>query len=253
MKLKPFMSTLIRHRRREMAEKRIYERSSMLRKTSSLALAFAATSALMAVTLTSAAHAEMSISLYGGANFSPHSVVDYDFNNGTSGSETVGWDGASFEYPPYWGARATYWFTDMPALGLALDFTHAKVKADPVPADFKKLEFTDGINYLTLNALYRYDTATDWTPYAGIGVGIAVPHVEVTDAGGNKLALDYQLTGVAAQALIGVDYQVTENWSAFAEFKSTYGQVDADLDNGGTLNTEVISNQVLFGVSYKLF
>ncbi|MEO0545589.1 MAG: outer membrane beta-barrel protein [Pseudomonadota bacterium] len=220
---------------------------------SPLTLALAASTALMAATFASSAQAEMSISLYGGANFSPHSTVDYDFNNGTSGSDTVAWDGESFAYPPYWGARISYWFDEMPAVGLALDFTHAKVKADPLPADFKKLEFTDGINYLTLNAMYRHDMDNGWTPYVGIGAGLAIPHVEVTDIAETTRTLDYQVTGLAAQAMVGVDYAITDNWSAFAEYKMTYGEVDAELDGGGTLNTEVISNQVLFGITYKLF
>jgi len=216
--------------------------------------ALAASTALMAVTLASAAQAEMSISLYGGANFSPHSVVDYDFGGGgASGSETVKWDGESLAYPPYWGARATYWFNDMPELGLAVDFTHRKVKADPRPADFKKLEFTDGINFLTLNAMYRYQMDNGWTPYAGIGAGLSIPHVEVTNAAGTDETLEYQVTGFAAQALVGIDYKITENWSAFGELKTTYGQVEADLSGGGSLSTDIISNQIILGITYKLF
>lgn len=225
----------------------------MICTRSSFALVLAATSALAVVSLSTAARAEMSISLYGGANFSPHSVVDYDFKNGTSGSETVGWDGASFEMPPYYGVRGTYWFNDLPEFGLAVDFTHAKVKADPLPAGFTTLEFTDGINYLTLNALYRYQNDSGWTPYAGVGAGLAIPHVEIGHVSLAQETAEYQVTGFAAQALVGVDYALTENWSAFAEFKTTYGQVQADVKGGGTLDTNIISNQVIFGITYKLF
>ncbi|MEM1038823.1 MAG: outer membrane beta-barrel protein [Pseudomonadota bacterium] len=218
-----------------------------------LALALAASTTLMAATFVSSAQAETTLSIFGGANFSPHSTVDYDFNSGTSGSETVAWDGASFEYPPYWGARINYWFDQAPAWGVGLEFTHAKVKADPLPADFDKLEFTDGINFLTLNAYYRYDTQTEWTPYAGVGLGLSIPHVEVIEAGSTVETIEYQVTGFAAQALVGVDYAITDNWSAFAEYKMTYGQVEADLSDGGSLSTDIISNQILFGITYKLF
>ncbi len=208
-------------------------------------------------TFSSSAQAEATISVFGGANFSPHSNVDYDLGPGANiapGNVGVGWDGASFEAPPYYGVRATWWLNSMPNLGIAAEFTHAKVKADPLPAGFSTLEFTDGINFVTLNGIYRHNLGNGFTPYAGIGAGISVPHVEVDDgAGGAPRTFEYQVTGFAAQAFVGVDYQLTDRWSVYGEFKSTYGQVDADLENGGTLDTDIISNQVILGVTFKIF
>ncbi len=200
------------------------------------------------------AQAEATISVFGGANFSPHSEVDYDFNNGTSGDTTVQWDGASFEMPPYYGVRATWWLDQAPNFGIAAEFTHAKVKADPLPADFSVLEFTDGINFVTLNGIYRRDIGNGFTPYIGVGAGISVPHVEADDGpGGAPATLEYQVTGFAAQAFVGVDYSLTDNWSVFGELKSTYGQVEADLEGGGELSTDIISNQIILGITYKVF
>jgi len=218
-------------------------------KTLIIGAALAASTALT----TGAAQAEATISVYGGANFSPHSTVKTRSAAGQAETRrNVGWDGASFEMPPYYGVRATWWLEQMPSVGIAIDFTHAKVMADPIPAGFTKLEFTDGINFLTANALYRHQMDNGFTPYAGIGLGLSIPHVEVDFAGGNSTS-EYQVTGVAAQALVGVDYKLTDDWSIFVEGKSTYGQVDADLTGGGSLDTNIISNQVIFGVTYKLF
>ena len=204
--------------------------------------------------MSSAAMAEATISVYGGASFSPHSRVKTSVPGVADTNNLVGWDGASFKLPPYYGVRATWWLDQMPEVGIAVDFTHAKVVASPLPAGFTKLEFTDGINFLTANALYRYDMGNGFTPYAGIGAGVAIPHVEASGPAVNNLdTFNYQVTGVAAQALIGVDYKLDDNWSVFTEFKSTYAQVDADLNGGGTLNTNIISNQIMFGVTYKLF
>lgn len=208
--------------------------------------------AVLACSVSSAAFAEGALSVYGGANFSPHSGVDYRLGNGTTGKVSPAWDGASFEMPPYYGVRATWWIETMPEFGFALDFTHAKVKADPVPAPFTKLEFTDGINFLTANAIYRNQMDNGFTPYAGVGVGLAIPHVEAIVPGVTNTQ-EYQITGVAAQAFVGVDYKLNENWSVFGELKSTYGQVDADLNGGGNLDTHVISNQIIVGVTYTLF
>ncbi len=77
--------------------------------------------------------------------------------------------------PPYYGARATWWLNsyELPNWGIGLDFNHNKVKADSRPANVDILEFTDGINYVTLNGFYRWQS--DWavTPYVGLGAGSA--------------------------------------------------------------------------------
>ncbi len=200
----------------------------------------------------------MTISLGIGANASPHSNLDYDFNNGVSGDVGVGWDGASFEMPPVYNARATYWLGDfgMDDLGVGLTFTHAKVKADlgdPALSDFTTLEFTDGINFLTASLYYRFDMGSKFTPYLGAGAGLAIPHVEVDGPSLAQRTFEYQVTGVAAEVTAGVDYAFTENWSAFAEYKFDYGQVKADLNGGGSLDTNIISNQVFVGITYKIF
>ena len=218
-------------------------------KTFIFGAALAASTALT----TGAAKAEATISVYGGASFSPHSTVKTRSAAGAPETRrNVGWDTDSFEMPPYYGVRATWWMESMPSVGFAVDFTHAKVLANPLPAGFTKLEFTDGINFLTANALYRHQMDNGFTPYAGVGLGLSIPHVEVDFAGGPSTS-EYQVTGFAAQALVGVDYKIPDNWSVFLEGKSTYGQVDADLASGGSLDTDIISNQIIFGVTYKLF
>jgi len=199
------------------------------------------------------AFAEATISVYGGANFSPHSVVK---TNGPTPStrNTVGWDGVSFSSPPYWGLRGAWWLEEVQNVGIAIDYTHSKVKASPLPPGFNKLEFTDGINFLTANALYRKDMGNGFTPYGGIGLGLSVPHVEAGGpAVGGFKTIEYQVTGLAAQALVGIDYAINDKWSLFGELKSTYGQVNADLNGGYKLKTNIVSNQIIFGVTYKLY
>ena len=200
------------------------------------------------------AQAEGTVSVYGGFNASPHSVVKTTAPGGALTRNSVGWDGASFSMPPYYGVRGTWWLDQAPEWGVALDFTHSKVKADPLPAGFTTLEFTDGINFLTANLLYRHDMGTQLTPYGGVGVGLSIPHVETNGPTvGGFSTLEYQVTGIAAQALIGVDYKIDDYWSVFGELKSTYGQVEADLNGGFKLDTDIISNQIIVGVTYKLF
>nr|WP_210010802.1 outer membrane beta-barrel protein [Neorhizobium galegae] len=192
------------------------------------------------------------ISGYGGYQFTPHS--DVDVSDGPDFA--AGWDTKPFAMPPYWGIRGTYWF-DGGALtnwGVSLDYTHAKVYADDETmvkaGGWSVFEFTDGLNLLTLNALYKFPIeGSKWTPYVGAGVGINVPHVEVTRASGRTF--EYQFGGATLQAQAGIRYQFTEKWSGFAEYKGNYSFVDVDIDSGASLKTNILTHAINLGVSYK--
>ena len=196
------------------------------------------------------ANAEMAISVYGGFQSAPHSDIEVsdqpDF--------TAGWEGRSFEMPPYYGVRGTWWMEELgqPNLGVSLVFTHAKVYADDdtlAKSTWDHFEFSDGINLLTLNALYRMPIeGTKFVPYAGLGAGINVPHVEVTRASGTTS--EYQFGGATLQAQVGVAYQFNDNWSAFMEYKGNYSWVDVDIDSGATLKTSILTNAINAGVSF---
>ena len=114
-------------------------------------------------------------SVYTGWQTAPHSRISGDMpGTGDSFDELIGWEGKSFEMPPYWGIRGTWW--QSATFGWALEFTHAKVYAnedDRDDAGFETLEFTDGINILTVNAMQRWPE--HWgklTPFVGAGLGI---------------------------------------------------------------------------------
>jgi lipid A oxidase len=190
-------------------------------------------------------------SAYGGYQTSPHSDIEVS----DQASFAAGWEGKSFSTPPYWGVRGTYWFGEgqLSDIGVSLDFSHAKVYADDetlAKSGWSHFEMTDGINLLTLNALYRFPIeGTRFTPYVGAGAGINVPHIEVTRASGRTF--EYQFGGATLQAQAGVKYDFSDRWAAFVEYKGNYSWVDVDIDSGATLNTEVITNAVNLGVSFK--
>lgn len=197
-----------------------------------------------------AALADPTLSVYGGWQTAPDSTVSVtgrpDFN--------AGWDGNSFKMPPYWGVRGTWWLDELgySDFGVALEYSHTKVYADKSTLNksgFSHFEFTDGLNLATANVLYRFSGDRDWTPYLGAGLGANIPHVEVTRASGKTS--EYQLGGMTAQALAGLDYKLTENISAFTEWKFNYSRVDVDIDSGDKLKTNIITNAVNFGISYN--
>jgi len=202
-----------------------------------------------------AAQAEFQISGYGGANTANSS--DLTINSPlVNGDFDVDWNGESFEPPPYWGARGTWWLNDFnrPHWGVAIDFTHAKAKADlddpTVGGSFDHLEFTNGMNTATLNGLYRWPFNNRFGAYAGLGAGIAVPHVEVTTIPFQGETWEYQVTGPSVQGLVGARVELGHGFSLFGEYKANYTWNEADLEGGGTLETDILTHQFAVGVSF---
>lgn len=199
----------------------------------------------------SSAHAEFELSLYTGWQTSPHSVVEGNDPGGAGELDfTAGWEGRSNEMPPYYGFRGTWWRSD--TLGYGIEFNHAKVYADDetlAESGFESLEFTDGLNLLTVNVFRRFPgEERTWTPYLGAGVGVSIPHVDVESAGGKTF--EYQYTGPAVQWVAGVTYPLNDRWAVFGEYKGSYSQNTADLDSGGELETNIVTNALNVGVSF---
>lgn len=203
----------------------------------------------------SSAHAEVQLSAYGGMNWNFDSKVKTQ-RGAVNDSRTVSWKGKSFTPPPYWGVRGTYWFDKKNPWGVALDYTHQKAyadvdfSADPV---YGHLEFSDGNNILTVNAMYRFQNPGEkWHFYVGGGPGLAIPSFEVDlDGDASSHTHEYQITGFAAQALGGAQYNITENIAGFAETKLAYTRINGDITGGGSVKTNVWSPHALAGVAYS--
>ncbi|MBQ1203651.1 MAG: porin family protein [Loktanella sp.] len=207
-------------------------------------------------TVPSLAVAQIELSFYGGAQSAPSSDVSIRGDRVIANDDfRQSWEGRSFSAPIYYGIRATRW--QSPTFGFGLDFAHNKIypKDDILPEGFDVLEFTDGLNTLTVNAYRRWPNMLgDVTPYIGGGVGVSIPHVEVTHTnadGATTETFGYQLTGPAATWIAGASYPITDQWAVFGEYKGTYSQNTAKLDTGGRLRTDVFTNAVNFGVSFN--
>ena len=201
------------------------------------------------------------ITLYTGANAAPHSSVKFSgaatsYGIADGSYSTEGWETKSFGNPVYWGFRYTYWPTASSQWGYGLDINHSKLYAKQMPhANISRLEFSDGMNTLMANLYRRYPGVQSlWggEPYWGVGLGISYPHVEVTSASTNARTFEYQYTGFAAQAMVGLRYSINDKWLAFGELRTQYIPVEADLDGGGKLEVDFINNHFSLGVS-RLF
>lgn len=197
------------------------------------------------------ARAEVELSLYGGLQSAPHSSVTItgtDFLNDQQ--FTASWDGNSFMAPPYYGLRAIWWHSS--DFGIGMELNHAKVYADDTTlkeSGLSRLEFSDGLNILTLNIFRRWPEFHKlFVPYFGGGIGLSIPHVEVTRS--NSKTFEYQITGPAVAVVAGVSYPIADRWSVFAEYKGTYSINKADLESGNLLETNIVTNAVNFGVSF---
>lgn len=200
------------------------------------------------------ASAETEVSLYFGYQTAPHSRLTGDVA-GTPVDKLIGWEGRSFEAPPYYGGRVVHWTGEK--FGFGVEFTHAKTYAPDteMAPEFSALEFTDGHNIFTINAHRRWEDA--WangrvTPYVLGGIGVAVPHVDIQPTyAGAPHTFGYQLTGPAVRLGAGASWDINDRWALFGEYQFTWSDNEIELDGGGTLNTQILTNALNFGVTMK--
>jgi lipid A oxidase len=207
----------------------------------------------------SVAAGELEVGLYGGMNESSHTYGELSNGTDTQG-EFFEWEGRSFEGPIYYGARLIYWPDSFENWGFGVDFTHAKAYADldelGAPGNFTRLEFTDGLNLLTANVLYKHEWDSGLRLYGGAGLGVNIPHVEIDTTAatvvGPSETFEYQVAGAAVQGVVGASYEFAEDWRVFGEYKLSYASVDADLAGGaGSFSTDFTSHHVLAGISFS--
>jgi lipid A oxidase len=220
------------------------------------------------------ASADLQLGAYGGTAYTGESDLNLVQPGGTDMTfGDIAWEGKPFRRPPYYGYRAIYWPSDR--YGVMLDFTHIKAIAikdrpvqqsgfkdgdrvppqAPVSATLKRLEFTHGYNLLTLNALRRGALrGPNLMPYFGLGLGVAIPHVEVerADKPQSVRTFEYQITGPALQLLGGIEWRFGRRLSLFVEYKLSCAMMRGDLVGGGKVTTNLCTHQLPLGVALHL-
>lgn len=159
----------------------------------------------------------------------------------------VEWYTHPFDNPLYYGARIQKWM-EGGRFGTMIDFTHSKAYAPfkdektfqgtldgkqvpdkaKVEDFFDKLEFSHGHNMLTLNGLMRFASFRRFSPYAGLGAGISLPHSEIHLLSDPARTYEYQYTGLNAQALFGIELRLNTG-SIFIEYKFTLADYMAPI------------------------
>jgi hypothetical protein len=217
---------------------------------------------------------DLQLGAYGGPAYTGESELNLVQPGGTDMTfRDIAWEGKPFRRPPYYGYRAIYWPSDR--YGVMLDFTHIKAIAikdrpvqqsgfkdgdhvppqAPVSATLKRLEFTHGYNLLTLNLLRRgVSREPSLIPYAGLGLGVAIPHVEVhrADKPQSARTFEYQITGPALQLLGGIEWRFGRRLSLFVEYKLSCAMIRGDLVGGGKVTTNLCTHQLPLGIAVHL-
>jgi lipid A oxidase len=212
---------------------------------------------VVAIVASTPAQAEVQIQAYGGINGNLSSDVSLHRSGLPTDTRNVDWEGKPFEMPPYWGVRGVYWLDSKPGWGVGVEYTHskayAKLNGTSAGALYDTLEFTDGNNILTGNILYRFSRWQFYRirPYAGFGVGVTIPHVEVSLVGDPAKTFEYQLAGFAGQAFVGLEMPLTSQWSGFVEAKFSYTHINGNLDGGGHIKTDLWSPHFAVGLAYR--
>ncbi|MEL6748213.1 MAG: hypothetical protein AAFO79_10430 [Pseudomonadota bacterium] len=219
---------------------------------------------------------ESVLGAYSGVAYThPSDTLEERPGAGTLALDDVEWIGLPYRNPIYYGARVAHWFQGLPVGGM-VDFIHAKavarndqtvtvrerdVQGTTVPERsatleqvYDKLEFSHGHNLLMLTGLVRLPFATArLSPYVGAGVGGSIPHVEIQRAGTEARTYGYQLSGWAAQGLVGVELRLQGN-SVFIEYKFSFSPYRPALKDGqgGTLSTDLATHHAVGGFNLRL-
>lgn len=211
---------------------------------------FAPIGILVSLLSCSSALAGPEITIFTGLQESPHSVIRGEDETLGALDFTAAWEGRSLSAPPYYGARVTWWGAGR--FGWGFELTHDKVYADDATLGgngFNRLEFTDGLNIITVNGVWKgTQRALNITPYGGVGAGVAIPHVDIEPDGGPH-TWEYQLTGPAVRWFAGVRYDLRGDWDLIGEYQGTYSLNEVQLDDGGFLSTNIVTNAINIGVT----
>lgn len=175
----------------------------------------------------------------------------------------LGWDGDALMPPIDGGVRSVEWWGPF---GFMIDFLHNKAVArlgkgahgrripnpviedadlegtlngNPAPARMKltdiftRLEFTHGHNVLIFTPMVELGAGLvpNVRPYAGVGAGAALPHVEVWFPGETTRTNEYQYAGPAAQFVAGVELR-HGRFSYFLEYKYSFAWIAGALTGG---------------------
>jgi len=196
-------------------------------------------------------------------------------NNSDFTVQDLSFDDESFSDPPYYGARVGYFFESYPAFGVALEFFHFKMLAEtkesklftgtwngaaintvqPVNSVVQRFDISHGVNYLTVDALFRNAMFVDQDrfprgrvqAYVGIGPGAVITHPENRVEGANNNE-EFELGGFGFQTFVGLKLLLLKHLGLFGEYKFSHSSLRVDLSTGHA-KVDENTHHAVFGVT----
>jgi lipid A oxidase len=234
-------------------------------------------SLLLSGLIASGARAEVPLSIFTGVALTQDRDIDLHQAGGTDLTfHDVSFEGRDFETPPYYGFRALWFPTDASHWGFGGEFFHMKMYAetddtvritgrrDGVPLNdtetidqtIQSFSLSHGLNYALGDVVYRWmpgrrgeDFLGHLTPYAGIGLGLAIPHVESEVNG--SFHEEYQVHGPGVEGLAGVNVALTRHWGLMFEYKFTYANLDSLDIPGGSIEVTPLNHHLVTGLTFS--
>ena len=113
-----------------------------------------------------------------------------------------------------------------------------------------------GLNFPLADVIYRWFPGPRGPgfpnclqPYAGLGLGAAIPHVESEVR--EKFHEGYQFHGPGVEGLVGVNVDLARHWGAMFEYKITYANLgELDIPNG-SIELTPLTHNLVFGITFR--
>ena len=221
--------------------------------------------------------AEVELSIFTGVTLSQDSDLQLQQNGGTDLTfHDVSFEGRDFSTPPYYGARAL-WFPSLDShWGFGGEFFHMKMYAETgdtvrvtgrrngvgvdanerIDDTIQSFSLSHGLNYALGDIVYRWqpghrgeDFLGHLEPYVGLGLGLAIPHVESTVNG--KFHEEYQVHGPGVEALAGMNIALTHHIGLMFEYKFTYSNLDSLDIPGGSIQVVPLNHHLVTGLTFS--
>ena len=217
------------------------------------------------------------LSFFPGVALTQDSDIDLHQAGGTDLTfHDVSFEGRDFETPPYYGFRALWFPTDASHWGFGGEFFHMKMYAETddtvrvtgrrdgvslndterIDQTIQSFSLSHGLNYALGDVVYRWmpgrrgeDFLGHLTPYAGIGLGLAIPHVESEVNG--SFHEEYQVHGPGVEGLAGVNVALTRHWGLMFEYKFTYANLDSLDIPGGSIEVTPLNHHLVTGLTFS--
>jgi lipid A oxidase len=227
--------------------------------------------------LGTAARAEVDLSIFTGVALTQENDLRLRQDEGNDLTfHDVSFEGRDFETPPFYGARALWFPSEESHWGFGAEFFHIKLYAETgdtvhvtgrrndvgvndnerIDDTIEQFSLSHGLNFALGDIVYRWlpghrgeDFLGHLQPYAGVGLGLAIPHVE-SNVGGT-FHEEYQLHGPGVEALAGVNVTLTRHWGLMFEYKFTYANLDSLDIPGGSIELTPLTHNLVTGLTFS--